>query len=933
MYYTKIVRFLTAFAALILISASSADAGAKEEKIRVKAVAAVFDPFVRSTKSGLSGFDIDLFDIICRTNNLECEIEVVQFRELLPLVSQGKADLALGSIYVNSERKKLLNFSDSYFSSGLVKVKRVSESEPLGRFDKVAVGVKKGATGQAYAAKLRKKYPSLSIEMFDSTEESFHALADKKVDFVLNDFLNSQALINKNYRGVLTVKIGLTGPDFFEKNTIAFPISKSRPELLKIFNVSLAEMSAGGTLDRLKEKWLMGVESRETEKIKVAALSIFSIFIIMLLVSQHMRRCKINKALAENEHRYRMLFEANPLALIIYSVDDYKIIAANQSAAKLYSCTRDDLKVLTILDLFLPEERERLAKKISDLRSDGNKDDSYSGEWRVSGRNNTAYIFEIASQPIRYDSTNARLAMMIDITERKKAEIEIQNSELRFRSAIENAPNAIFILSREGRILFINRMASQTLLHNTDTSGKFIDICSSAFKINKNCTDFVDSLITSAKTLEGNIEFNEISLTHPDYTDHIWNFQLSSIGKWGDQEAIMVIAKDITEQKKLQQEQIHSQRLETIGRLTGGIAHDFNNYLTAIIGYTQLALDQTPKDSALNKNLGSILSAANKSAALTKQLLAFGRKQVLQIQQLDINTIVTDLSKIFMPLISSGIELKLALSPELWRINADHSQLEQVIMNLVINARDSMPRGGRITIRTANRMADKDFRTKYPSLGLDQYVCLDIRDSGTGMTNEVKSRVFEPFFTTKEFGKGTGLGLATAYGIIKQSGGEIFVFSSPNNGTLFRIFFPKASETAEITDAEKELGKLPLGTEGVLVVENQQDVRLYLLNILQILGYQTFEAKDGAEALIIMQEHSSNIQLVLVELNLPKIDGEAIAGYIENSYPEVKIALMSGSSKSISKENSRYSFIKKPFTASQLASTARELLDSKKTGD
>jgi PAS domain S-box-containing protein len=927
-YYIFIVRFFIAYAALVLIlTPPAADASSKEDKNRVKAVAAVFEPFVRETDGKLTGFDIDLFEIICRTNNLECEVQIVQFPELLLMVSQGKADLALGSIYVNSARKKLVNFTNPYFSSGIIKVTRVNEPVPDKMLDRMTVGVKRGATGQAYAVKLKNSHPALRIEAFDSTEESFQALADKKVDLVLNDFLNSQTLINRNYRGVLTIKIGFTGPDFYEKNSIAFPISKARPELLKVFNASLKEMSRGRTLNRLKEKWLMGVESREAEKRRIAVISIFSSFILFILIYQHSKRRKFNKALAANELRYRMLFEANPLALVIYNIDDYKILAANQSAANLYSCTKNELKMLTILDLFLPEERNRLINKISELKEEGNKEDSCSGDWNARCRDNNTYIFEIASQPIQYESANARLAMMIDITARKKAEIEIQNSELRFRSAIENAPNAIFILTRDGVMLLINRLAKQTLLQGSVVSEKFTDMCAAAFKIDSNCTDFIEKVLSAAKIINENIELNQIPLTHYDDTEHVWDFYLSSIGKWGDKDAIMVIAKDITEQKRVQQEQIHSQRLETIGRLTGGIAHDFNNYLTAIIGYSQIGLDQTPNDSRLRKNLESIISAANKSAALTKQLLAFGRKQVFQIQLLNINSTISDLSRIFMPLISGDIELKLDLAPDLWKTNADNAQLEQVIMNLVINARDSMPRGGKISIQTTNRKSDADFRGKYPGLDLEEYVCVDIRDSGSGMTDDVKSKIFEPFFTTKEFGKGTGLGLATAYGIIKQSGGDIFVFTSPGKGTLFRIFLPKAYEVETSEETERTLTSLPLGTEGILVVENQIDVRHYILNLLQLLGYRTFEAKDGAEALTIIQNHSTDIQVMLIELNLPKIDGEAIAGYIENSYPEVKIVLMSGTSKNISAENTKFSFIKKPFTASQIALTIRRAID------
>lgn len=923
------VCLLIASFMLLPAAAYAVQEPANEARIKVKAAAAIYEPFVYYSKGKLTGFDIDLFNIICMTNNLECETEVVQFSDALSMVSKGSADVALGSIYINSERTKFFNFSDPYFSSGLVRITRAGDAASESGLDNKTIGVKAKATGQAYALKLKDRFPGLRIEVFDSTEESLRALADKKVDIVLNDFLNTQALIHKHYRGILTVKAGLTGPEFLEKNSIALAISKSRPELLNIFNSTLAEMHKGKTLNRLKDKWLLGVEPKTAERIQTTVAFLMACAIGLILFSLHLKRRRINRIIAANEQKYRMLYDANPLPLLIYDINDLDILSANQSAAQFYGSSKEELIGMSLTEFTPSEEIDNLTAKIAMLRDEGNTRDSYSGEWRIKRKDGSVLRFEVASQPIIFEGKSARLAMLIDITERKLAEEKMHDSELRFRTALENAPIPIIILSRKCAVLLANRPARETLVNSKTAPKTFDDLCREAFEDNENTQANIDKLKNTVESITSKSELADVKLQHSDATEHIWNFQFSIIGKWADQDAIMVVATDITEQKRAQEERMHSQRLETIGRLTGGIAHDFNNFLTAILGYSQIALMQTRPDAPMRKNIEAIITAANKSAALTKQLLAFGRKQVMQIQTLNINTTISDLSKIFLPLIRSDIELELELAPDIWSVNADNSQLEQVIMNLVINARDSMPRGGNIIIRTSNRTVDDDFRTKYPGLDHDAYVCIDIRDSGTGMTDEVKARIFDPFFTTKEFGKGTGLGLATAYGIIKQSGGSIYVFSSPGKGSLFRIFLPKSEDMPLIEETKEELHSLPLGTEGLIVVEGQLDVRLYILNILQLLGYKTYEAKDASEALAICQKYGHEISLALIEMDLPKIDGEALAGYMENTYPHIKVVFMSGVSGNISAEHTKIRFITKPFTAARIAQTIRATLDQK----
>lgn len=390
----------------------------------------------------------------------------------------------------------------------------------------------------------------------------------------------------------------------------------------------------------------------------------------------------------------------------------------------------------------------------------------------------------------------------------------------------------------------------------------------------------------------------------------------------------------LLEQEKLSSEQLRqSQKLESVGRLAGGIAHDFNNMLTAINGYTDLTLRRLKSDDSLRRNLEEIKKAGERSAMLTQQLLAFSRQQILQPKILDINEIVLDTGKMLQRLISEDITLKLIPNSESKFIKADPGQFAQVIMNLAVNARDAMPKGGNLTIETADVFLDEKFAAIHLPIRSGKYIMLAISDTGTGISDEILEHIFEPFYTTKETGKGTGLGLAMVYGIVKQSGGYIWVDSQIGKGSVFKIYLPLVDKAAKLAESVNRSEEVPNGTETILLVEDEEIVRNMSRQILETCGYKVIEAHNGLEALSVCKETKCKIDLVLTDVVMPKMSGRQLAEKLKFFCPEVKVLYMSGyADDEIVRQGlvqTGANFIQKPFTFNAIARKIRELLEMK----
>jgi len=368
-----------------------------------------------------------------------------------------------------------------------------------------------------------------------------------------------------------------------------------------------------------------------------------------------------------------------------------------------------------------------------------------------------------------------------------------------------------------------------------------------------------------------------------------------------------------------------------VGQLAGGIAHDFNNLLTVISGRSEMALERLPPADPLRRDLDLIHKTAERAALLTRQLLAFSRKQVLQPKVVDVSGQVRRSADLLQRIIGESIELTFVSAPDSGRVRVDPGQLEQVVVNLVVNARDAMPDGGRITIETAGGALDAGYAARHIDVVPGAYAVLTVTDTGVGMSRETQAWIFEPFFTTKEPGKGTGLGLATVYGIVKQSGGHIRVYSEPGVGTSFKVYLPRTDEPAEQA-AARSAGALPRGTETILLVEDEAEVRGLAREILERLGYTVLEASVPTDAVLIAQRHVGIIELLLTDVIMPRISGRALAEAITAERPETKVLFMSGYTDDMIARQGVLDpgthLIEKPFTGQGLAAKIREVLDS-----
>ncbi|OGP94641.1 MAG: hypothetical protein A2157_11295 [Deltaproteobacteria bacterium RBG_16_47_11] len=391
------------------------------------------------------------------------------------------------------------------------------------------------------------------------------------------------------------------------------------------------------------------------------------------------------------------------------------------------------------------------------------------------------------------------------------------------------------------------------------------------------------------------------------------------------------LQKEIAERKQTEEQLRQSQKMEAIGQLAGGIAHDFNNLLTIIKGYSQLSLMELKEGDPLKPNIEEVQKAAERAAGLTRQLLAFSRRQVMEIRVLDPNTLFRDLDKMLRRIIGEDIELVTLLADDLGTVKADAGQIEQVVMNLAVNARDAMQKGGKLTIETGNVELDSAYARNHVAVKPGSYVMLSVSDTGVGMTPEIRERVFEPFFTTKEKGKGTGLGLSTVYGIVKQSGGNIWVYSEPGKGTTFKIYLPRVDEPPEEVGQKGVKEGLPRGSETVLVVEDEEEVRKLAVQILRRQGYTVLEASQGNEASHICEQHKGPIHLMVMDVVMPGMNGRELAKSLEPHHPEMQVLYMSGYTDNAIVHHGilekGLSFLQKPFTLEGLLRKVREVLD------
>ena len=523
------------------------------------------------------------------------------------------------------------------------------------------------------------------------------------------------------------------------------------------------------------------------------------------------------------------------------------------------------------------------------------------------------------------------LALGAQERQRHQAEAALRASEERFRALVENSSDALFLIDAEGRVTYVAASSQRHLGWKPDEM-----LGQSVFDfLHPDDRELAGIRMNEALQRPGETVAAEVRFKHADTTWRI--MEAVGVNRLKDPSvgAIIVNARDITERRKLEEQLRQAQKMEAVGQLAGGVAHDFNNLLTAILGYCNLMIDDIPKEDPLRQDLEEIKSAGERAAALTRQLLAFSRRQMLQPQVVDLNALVRQLEKLLRRLISEDVELVTALAPSLPAVKVDPASIEQVLVNLAVNARDAMPDGGRLTIETSTVELDSSYVGTHPSVVPGRYVMLTVSDTGQGMDAATRARIFEPFFTTKDQGKGSGLGLATVYGIIQQSGGSIWVYSEPGQGTSFKVYLPTTESTASTRASDRGGDSAKKGWETVLLVEDEDAVRALAREVLRRHGYVVLEARHGLDALRLAERHPDTIHLMVTDIVMPHMSGRDLADRLAEVRPKMKVLFMSGYTDHAAMHRHLTpgaAFLQKPFTPETFARKVRSMLDEQPDG-
>jgi PAS domain S-box-containing protein len=627
--------------------------------------------------------------------------------------------------------------------------------------------------------------------------------------------------------------------------------------------------------------------------------------------------------LRESESRFRIFVDHATDAFFLHDGQG-TIVDVNRQACEMLGYTAEELIGMTPADFdvdAVAKFQERFGARLA-------AGEVVAFETHHRRKEGSVFPVEIRIRPFQEGNRNFGVALVRDITERKQAEEALRDSHNLLHAIVEGTSDGIFLKDLQGRYLMINSAGARLFgkeveevlgkddwaLFHPDTARIIIE------------GDHQIMMSGESQVFEEAVSMADVTRTY-----------LTTKGVYRDAHGQVIgligISRDVTELKRLEGQFRQAQKMEAVGRLAGGIAHDFNNLLTAITGYADLAIDTLEPHTPARADIEELRKAADRATALTRQLLAFARKQVIDPQLVNLNSLVLEMDKLIRRVIGEDIELHTHLAAELGQVKADPGQIEQVIINVAVNARDAMPEGGKLTIETTNIVLDQEYARAHVSVIPGDYILLTISDTGIGMDSAVQQHLFEPFFTTKAPGKGTGLGLATSYGIVEQHGGYIWIQSEVGNGTRVKIYLPRIDAAAVWTHPPTDGQDWPRGTETILVVEDEASVRKLVTRLLRGQGYTVLETTNGVEALQLAADQPPGaIQLLLTDMVMPQMSGNVLSDQLTTQLPGLKVLFMSGYTDNALVHDGQLDvgveLLPKPFTPAALVRKVRQILDS-----
>ena len=622
------------------------------------------------------------------------------------------------------------------------------------------------------------------------------------------------------------------------------------------------------------------------------------------------------------ESQQQLLFSANPYPMWVYDCATLRFVSVNDAAVRTYGFSREEFLGMTILDIRPPEKTPTLPDCVNQIHLGFNS----AGIWRHRRKDGGLLFAESRAFRFEQGGHPYELVLANNVTERNLMEEALRQSQASLQSLVDRAPFGICrTLLNEDRFESLNPAMLKILGGYSVDEAMGLKLSTGLYSDPKDRGRLIEVLRRSTR-----IHGHELSLVRRDGSTVPVRIS-GSLARDAHTKAeyFAGYVEDMTQQSALEQQVRQVQKLEAVGRLAGGVAHDFNNILVVIKLSTELMLAQTTPDNPLSKLLLQVSHAADRAAALTRQMLALGRQQIMQVRVINVNSVVSETSDMLRRIIGEDIRLVTKLCATLENSRLDPGQVGQVILNLAVNARDAMPEGGILHLETCNVELDNAYTQEHPPVQPGRYVMLAVSDTGTGIDKSILPRIFDPFFTTKEVGKGTGLGLSIVYGIVKQSGGYIWVYSEPGHGTTFKLYFPAITAALENPVARDQTHSEPSG-QTILIVEDEATIRGNVRECLQQLGYQVVEAESGEAALQVCDDLRGKIDLVLTDLVMPGMGGYELAGELAQRHPAVGILFMSGYTEDSAARRDILlqgsAFLQKPFSVADLSNAVRQAL-------